>query len=322
MIYNATNQESVLQVIEAEALKAEVWSKTDATIKSKMMRPVQSKLKHELPQLPGTVWKNFQTQLKDRQQQRIAINSAWKAFRYVRQLIDPEFKPKKADKERSRRAIMGVQWPGRMQRLDVSALVPGAGDILLDGAHNLQAAENLASVVNRELRNEDDTVPISWVIASTKGRDVRDLAAPLIKPIDRVATVQFGPVDGMPWVKAQESTDITSTLKGEYQDLEVKSFQTDIKGAIAWAAEAGHPIVVTGSLYLVSDLLRLLRNAGGEITREVQVPQLAKRRIAKDELHESKKQKADHTPRARDPSPESNARLEREAQAQASGPLH
>jgi folylpolyglutamate synthase/dihydrofolate synthase len=259
VFYNTTNDTSVVSVIKEEA------KKTGAA----PCRPVAA----TLPQhLPGSRWDQFLKSVKGREQLQIAISQAWTAYRYLHKTMRPEGQRRNVDvKRRARDAIIDLQWPGRLQRLNINALVLGAGQILLDGAHNAQAAENLAQVVDNELRKRDrnEDGPISWVIASTQGRDIREFLTPLLRPHDRVAAVEFGPVDGMPWVQALPAGDIKTAAMKLHPEVETKICGRDLKAALKWVAHgkvrSSAPVVVTGSLYLASDLLRMLRDAGGDI---------------------------------------------------------
>ena len=256
VLYNASNEKPVITVIEEEA---EVIGATPTW-------PIKASA--DLSDLPTTAWKDFAKSLRHREQQKLAINQAWRAFRYMHHLLRLDDKASSRSAESLRHnvdIITHLQWPGRLQHLDIHALVPNAGEILLDGAHNAQAARALADVVSNELRGPKSNKSITWVIASTNGRPVKDLLGPLLAPGDRVAAVEFGPVDGMPWVQAQPSNDIEQVVKNEYPEMETRTYGRDIQAALSWAASTRAQVVVTGSLYLASDLLRILRDAGGNI---------------------------------------------------------
>ncbi|CAK7269110.1 folylpolyglutamate synthase [Sporothrix epigloea] len=183
-----------------------------------------------------------------------------------------------------------LRWPGRLQTLNVGPLLKAntAGvpqdavpsvPVLLDGAHNPQSADSLAAYVNKHLRS-DKSQAVTWILAASHGKDLDEILRPLLRPGDRVAAVTFGPVDGMPWVKATAPQAILerATLLGVDAESDQYSVPTeDVAGvdnsncvisALQWATSTdkgrGNPIVIAGSLYLVSDTLRLLRAAGGE----------------------------------------------------------
>lgn len=157
-------------------------------------------------------------------------------------------------------AISQTVWPGRLQTLSIKGIIGTEQNILLDGAHNAQSAEVLGSYVDRKLRKKHG--PVTWVIAMSKGKDVQELLACLLKLNDNFIAVKFGPVDGMPWVRPEERETLVAAAQG--LDVEGLSTHTEEKLdlGLRWAAklENGGPLVVAGSLYLVSDVLRMLRD--------------------------------------------------------------
>ncbi|KAL8874349.1 MAG: hypothetical protein Q9174_000300 [Haloplaca sp. 1 TL-2023] len=152
-----------------------------------------------------------------------------------------------------------VTWPGRLQTIDIEGLTGRKGRIILDGAHNAQSAEVLGLFVNQRTRIADQ--PVTWVIAVSAGKNLQELLINLLHPVDNVVAVAFGPVDGMPWVSPVEP----GTVLDEARSLGVlNSLQDaghDVNNALRQAVRIadGGPLVVCGSLYLVSDVLRLLR---------------------------------------------------------------
>jgi folylpolyglutamate synthase/dihydrofolate synthase len=157
--------------------------------------------------------------------------------------------------------LADVRWPGRLQNISLRPLIDRTAPILLDGAHNAQSAEVLGKYVDRRMRSLEK--PVTWVVAASSGKDLAGVFGSIIRPQDRVATTEFGPVDGMPWVQSTNAAELASSIQS-IQDLrEVQSFGGDLLSAIRWASgEAqGGPLVIAGSLYLVSDVLRLLRES-------------------------------------------------------------
>jgi folylpolyglutamate synthase/dihydrofolate synthase len=159
-------------------------------------------------------------------------------------------------------AIQNISWPGRLQTVDIRSVTGRREPILLDGAHNVQSAEALGAYVDGRLRKEAGKV--TWVLAASQGKELEGILKPLLHPGDCVAAVKFGPVDGMPWVQAMSPEEIlaASTASG-VDTTQLHNSYNDISDALHWAATVadGEPIVVAGSLYLVSDVLRLLRDA-------------------------------------------------------------
>lgn len=153
-------------------------------------------------------------------------------------------------------AIKQTRLPGRLQRLE---LRPGQ-PILLDGAHNVQSAEVLASYVDKHLRLKDQ--PVTWILAASQGKDLGGILGVLLKPEDNVTAVRFGPVAGMPWVKPAEQSEILDVAK-QHGAASFESKDDQNPGEILEAAlDKGGPVVIAGSLYLVSDVLRWLRDNG------------------------------------------------------------
>lgn len=158
--------------------------------------------------------------------------------------------------------IRQLEWPGRLQKLDLSKVTGRQQDVLLDGAHNSQSAEVLAAYVQRHLRAQGQ--PVTWVVAATQGKDMDGIFGLLLQPGDRVSAVRFGPVDGMPWVKPSDPAELLAVAsKYGVEPSQQHDAGDNVRGALEWASErAGDsPLVIAGSLYLVSSVLRVLRQA-------------------------------------------------------------
>jgi folylpolyglutamate synthase len=159
-------------------------------------------------------------------------------------------------------AIQNLHWPGRLQIADIRSITGRRETALLDGAHNAQSAQALGAYVDRKLRPTASKV--TWVLACSGGKELKSLLEPLIRRGDCISAVEFGSVDGMPWVKATDPEEIlhAAVALGLDQTLQYNA-GSDLSSALRWATEtaAGGPLVIAGSLYLVSDVLRLLRKA-------------------------------------------------------------
>lgn len=159
-------------------------------------------------------------------------------------------------------AIQKIHWPGRLQILDIRNITGRCEPVLLDGAHNTQSADVLASYVDGRLRKKENKM--TWVLAASRGKELEGILELLLHNGDCVAAVQFGPVDGMPWVKAMASDEILAAATSSGVDnSQLFNAGDDVLGALRWATAVagGGPIAIAGSLYLASDVLRLLRNA-------------------------------------------------------------
>ena len=158
-------------------------------------------------------------------------------------------------------SILDVVWPGRLQNLNIKPLVGHEREVLLDGAHNSQSAEVLGTYVDQRLREKHR--PVTWMIAMSKGKDIQELLLFLLRSGDNLIAVDFGPVDGMPWICPEEADSILGAARG----LGISDCSQTLSGNLAHALQLaveisdGGPMVAAGSLYLVSDILRLLKQA-------------------------------------------------------------
>ncbi|KAG8624458.1 hypothetical protein KVT40_007525 [Elsinoe batatas] len=146
-----------------------------------------------------------------------------------------------------------TRWAGRLETINLSPITSRKTTALLDGAHNAQSAQMLRNHLD-QLGRERTT----WIVAASQGKDLAEMLRILLREGDTVFAVEFGPVDGMPWVMPQESLDIaknaSSLIHGQHQ-----AYGRDVLRAAKDASFKEGRIVIAGSLYLVGDVLRLLR---------------------------------------------------------------
>ncbi|KAK0719745.1 Mur ligase [Lasiosphaeris hirsuta] len=144
--------------------------------------------------------------------------------------------------------IRQLEWPGRLQKFDMHKITGRQQEVLLDGAHNTQSAEVLAAYVQKHFRSRGQ--PITWVLAATQGKDMDGIFGLLLQPGDQVAAVRFGPVDGMPWVKATEPAELLR-VAGRHGIGHTAQHNggDDVKSALTWASKiAGDkPLVIAGN---------------------------------------------------------------------------
>ncbi|KAI5925109.1 FolC bifunctional protein [Camillea tinctor] len=148
-------------------------------------------------------------------------------------------------------AAKRITWPGRLQSLNIKRLIGREEDVLLDGAHNPQSAEVLSDFVKKHLRTGNR--PVTWVFAASAGKDIGEILQILLQQGDSIAAVEFGPVDGMPWVAPRKSSDILSVASECGVAISAQhDARTDILSALNWATQTsnGGPLVIAGSLYL------------------------------------------------------------------------
>lgn len=154
--------------------------------------------------------------------------------------------------------------PGRKQQLSIERVTGYKLKVLLDGAHNLQAVQGLGTYVNNTFRT-NDRKHITWILAFTDNKDAQKLVPLLmVKRGDDVIAVEFGPVDGMPWVKPLSASTIAEVAEQVTEIRHVHAAES-VEEALRKATEICNEdrrIVIAGSLYLVSDVLRLLKRRG------------------------------------------------------------
>ncbi|KAJ4985255.1 dihydrofolate synthetase fol3 [Stagonosporopsis vannaccii] len=169
--------------------------------------------------------------------------------------------------------------PGRQELVRVTPVFQNAGSrrnqVLVDGAHNPDAAAVLEAVVSETMRYGQTPAkerpvsgwPVTWVLAMTEGKDAQKYLATLLKPGDRVVTTTFGPVAGMPWVKPMDPKELLELARSV--EPQITGLHVPLTGALRAICTAKYlsnqsapwsPIVLTGSLYLVGDLHRELRS--------------------------------------------------------------
>ncbi|RMZ66201.1 dihydrofolate synthetase Fol3 [Pyrenophora seminiperda CCB06] len=149
--------------------------------------------------------------------------------------------------------------------------------ILVDGAHNPDAARMLCNYVNskqrtlrRRVEGRENSLKapkqgwrVTWVIAMTEGKDAERYLSILLQPGDTVITTTFGPVDGMPWVKPMDPKQLLEIAQHVQPSITGMAMPRD--GVLRALCAAKYltpekaPIVLTGSLYLVGDFHRELR---------------------------------------------------------------
>ncbi|KAI8818624.1 Mur ligase [Fimicolochytrium jonesii] len=152
-----------------------------------------------------------------------------------------------------RSALSNVRWPGRLEWLTIEGR-----EILVDGAHNPQAARELALFVNsqRELRRGRPRV--TWIVGFTQGKDFINVLREVLKPGDVLYASEFSKVEGMPWVRCAPSSVLQEAVAKAFPDVDCRAATSRVHECLSLLRdeEAGDIVVVCGSLYLVADLYR------------------------------------------------------------------
>jgi folylpolyglutamate synthase len=172
--------------------------------------------------------------------------------------------------------IKDTQWQGRLSFHTIST--PRPLPVLVDGAHNPASAKTLAAYINWSLSmSTDSTIDLVYIIALSHSppKTPLETLSPLLPPniCDvgsrvklHVATVDFSPPEGMPWVKPVPPVELSRTIRAVDRSIDLWDANGEVAPgasllpALEWAAnrigDAGL-VVIAGSLYLVADFYRV-----------------------------------------------------------------
>ncbi|CAK1362921.1 putative dihydrofolate synthetase [Cercospora beticola] len=200
----------------------------------------------------------------------LAIASSWTVLSGLGRLDEPEEARRSGTPLHSlicdwHEIVRSYVFPGRQETVSLEPIIGRPREALLDGAHNEDGVASLAQKVASQLRSQGR--PIVWVVALSESSDRQPekMLKPLLQQGDRVVAVEFGPVDGMPWVTPKQGEAIAKAAQSIISDINAKSFGTDVNAALNTACQfadqiEGH-VAICGSLYLAGDVHRLLRGA-------------------------------------------------------------
>ena len=135
--------------------------------------------------------------------------------------------------------LQKVVWPGRLQKFAI-----GESYIWLDGAHNSGAAQVLALWMRENLVG-----PISMIIGITKNRDALEFVSFFKDIVSKIYCVRV----------ASEASSYSATKLAELiAPLGVSVIIcNDLQEALDAARASSMDVVVTGSLFLIADVLKL-----------------------------------------------------------------
>ncbi|CCD25018.1 putative tetrahydrofolate synthase NDAI_0E02020 [Naumovozyma dairenensis CBS 421] len=154
--------------------------------------------------------------------------------------------------------IFSVRWPGRLQTIkyhykngDQDVTVP----LLLDGAHNGSAAVELAKYLRKTFGDDE----LTFIMAVTNGKKLSPLLDPILRSKDHVVITRFGSVEGMPWIKPIDPTELSDFIEKNYtKNVEVQPSIKQVLVDVAYNYKSNkRPVVICGSLYLCGEILRV-----------------------------------------------------------------
>jgi len=186
---------------------------------------------------PKAVYGGIRLGVAGHWQERNAVTALAAAEAYVGQALNIET---------TRRALAQVRSPGRAE------LIEGAPEILLDGAHNQSGVDALSAHLRLEYADRNPVLVVSIL---------RDKAAPvMVETLDKAGREIIFTDSGNP--RCLDPYELSDMAAGEAVTVTVEPDPAlALEMAKDLAGEKGL-VVVTGSLYLVGVVRKLLRNQG------------------------------------------------------------
>ncbi len=135
------------------------------------------------------------------------------------------------------------RWPGRLERVDL----PGDRVVLLDAAHNPEGATALAEFLDQA------SGPVDLLFGALGDKDAADMLGPLAKRARRI--VLTTPASD----RARPPEDLAALLPGR-DEVEIVP---DLGQALERALRPGARLVVCGSIYLIGEVRKRLRERFG-----------------------------------------------------------
>lgn len=128
-----------------------------------------------------------------------------------------------------------VRWPGRLQKTQWQG-----HELLIDGAHNTDAARSLRAYIDRTYPQR----AITWLMGMLQTKDHADIFRVLLRPGDRL---HLSPVPGHLSTEPEELAAIANNICPTIANTQI---HTDLGQALP-AATQHQPVVFCGSLYLI-----------------------------------------------------------------------
>jgi dihydrofolate synthase/folylpolyglutamate synthase len=144
------------------------------------------------------------------------------------------------------RGLASTQWPGRFQIVSESPL------LVLDGAHNESAMETLLPTWRASLAERGiNQAPAHLLFGAVADKDISGMARLLVREFKSVTLVRL----------ANERSADPKDLAPQFDGLACELLDS----LTGWHAPNGRPVLVTGSLFLVGEMLARLAGAGHDL---------------------------------------------------------
>ncbi|MGK7912364.1 MAG: folylpolyglutamate synthase/dihydrofolate synthase family protein [Synechococcus sp.] len=139
--------------------------------------------------------------------------------------------------------LADTRWLGRLQWAQL-----GNRDVLLDGAHNVPAAEILRRFVDRQFPSSS----VTWCMGMLTTKDASGIFQALLRSGDRLYTL---PIQDHLAFSPDELLAIATETGVSLQDTQTLEPLDDLKDVLAQLPATADPIVICGSLYMLGQLM-------------------------------------------------------------------
>ncbi len=174
---------------------------------------------------------------------RFQVENAWLSVRACEQLGRIGFK---ISEESIRTGLESASWPGRMQILQKSPLV------LADGAHNPKAAESLMDTIGQFLNFQR----LFLIFGCMHDKDILETLGKFIPAAQQIILTRSKND------RAEDPQNILNMIDREaINTVVIQDAQSAVKYALD-EANADDMVLITGSLYVVGDILPMFENEG------------------------------------------------------------
>ncbi len=147
-------------------------------------------------------------------------------------------------------ALLNVSWPGRLQKIENSKLIPKNselnGEIFLDGGHNNSAGIALSKWV-KNLKN----IKFYIIVGMMKNKDIEGFLKPIKPYIYKLLAIKI-PKQANSYI-AQDIFDVSKSLGINSQVID--SIENALQIISLESTSVPKKILITGSLYLVGSFL-------------------------------------------------------------------
>lgn len=167
----------------------------------------------------------------------------------------------KISRQHIQEGMAETRWRGRLDLLTKDEYPwlgsdYGVKEMFVDGAHNPPAALVLRQFVDQQLKSRG-LDKVHWIIASTEGKDLKELLNILLWPQDSVCATTFTQPENMPWIYPMRQSSIIEAAKTFTENCTIEHSLDEALHTAGRLDPSKQLIVLCGSLYLVADLYRL-----------------------------------------------------------------